>query len=422
MQTKYKSFAPRVGIAYALGDKTVIRAGFGIFYMEDIANSTYFDMARNIAARVDLTSTPADPITWSNAIPGGGGTIVQVGPPFAWAAAYRHATPYTMQYLLNVQRELTQNWALEAGYLGSQSRHLYGFENVNEAGPGPSSSINARRPFANFGVLSYVNDGYAGNYNAASAKLTRRFSQGASVITSYTYSKSIDNSSGTRTQGLDILFPQDSTCPQCERSLSSFDVHHRWVLGAVYDLPIGKGKMLGINSSALNSVVGGWQVSANTTIQSGVPQTLSSGGNVAGTNNPVNDRPSTSGVGNGYLAKHSFVSAGLTWYDPASFVLQPQGTFGNVGRNTMTTPAFQTFDLAVHKNFPMGYRDGHMLQFRLEAFNVLNHPVWGAPNGNIQAGKAFPGAPANAAHDGFGVINTTAIDMRQLQVGLKYSF
>ena len=253
-------------------------------------------------------------------------------------------------------------------------------------------------------------------------KLTRRFSQGISLTTNYTWSKSIDNSSGTRTQGLDILFPQDSNCLACERSLSSFDVRHRWVLGAVYDLPVGKGKMLGISNSVLNGFVGGWQMSANTTVQSGVPQTLSSGGNIAGTNNPVNDRPSYSGAGNGYLSTHTHVPSGLTWYDPASFVLQPQGNFGTVGRNSLTTPAFQTLDLAVHKNFPMGFRDGHVLQFRLEAFNVLNHPVWGAPNGNVQAGAAFPGAPANAPHQGFGVISTTAIDMRQLQLGLKYSF
>jgi hypothetical protein len=211
--------------------------------------------------------------------------------------------------------------------------------------------------------------------------------------------------------------------------LSSFDVRHRWVLGAVYDLPVGKGKMLGINNSVLNGFVGGWQLSANTTVQSGVPQTLSSGGNIAGTNNPVNDRPSYSGVGNGYLSKHAWnftntaqTSWGLSWFNPASFVLQPQGQFGNVGRNSMTTPAFQTFDLALHKNFPMGYREGHTLQFRLEAFNVLNHPVWGAPNGNVQAGKAIPGAPANAPHDGFGLVTSTAIDMRQIQLGLKYSF
>ncbi len=307
-------------------------------------------------------------------------------------------------------------------YLGSQSRHLYGFQNVNQAPPGPLPTINSRKPFPNFGVLSYVNDKYSGNYNAGSVKLTRRFSHGVSLITNYTWSKSIDNSSGTRTQGLDILFPQDSTCLQCERSLSSFDVRHRWVIGAVYDLPVGRGKMLGINNSILNGFVGGWQLSVNSTIQSGVPQTLSSGANRAGTNNPVNDRPSYSGVGNGYLSNHSWKitstdpvthqqSWGRTWYDPASFVLQPQGQFGTVGRNSEITPAFQTFDLAVHKNFAMGYKEGHTLQFRLEAFNVLNHPVWGAPNGNIQAGGGA-----------FGTISSTAIDMRQLQLGLKYTF
>jgi hypothetical protein len=100
-----------------------------------------------------------------------------VPPPFAWAAAYDHATPYTAQYLLNVQRQLSSDWALEVGYLGSQSRHLYGFQNINQAAPGPLNSINSRRPYANYGVLSFVNDTFKAGYNAASVKLTRRFSQ-----------------------------------------------------------------------------------------------------------------------------------------------------------------------------------------------------------------------------------------------------
>jgi hypothetical protein len=417
-ETKYKNFAPRLGIAYSPNDKTVIRAGFGIFYMQDIANAEYFDMARNIAARVDLTTTPANPVTWSNAIPGGNGTFVQVPPPFAWAAAYDHATPYTMQYLLSVQRQLSANWLVEVGYLGSQSRHLYGFQNINQALPGPLNSINSRRPFANFGVLSYVNDGFNGSYNAGSVKLTRRFGQGISLTTNYTYAKSIDNASGTRTQGLDTLFPQDSSCLSCERGLSSFDVRHRWVLGAVYELPIGRGKPLNINNAIANGFIGGWQLSTNTTIQSGVPQTLTIGINNAGTNNPLPDRPSYSGTGTGYATNRT----PSRWFDPASFVVSPQGTFGNVGRNTMLTPHFQSIDMALAKNFAMPYNERHALQFRMEAFNVFNHPSWGAPNGNILAGATFPGAPANAAHQGFGVISTTAIPMRQIQLGLKYSF
>ena len=421
-ETKNLNFAPRIGVAYSFDDKTVIRSGFGIFYMQDIANAEYFDMARNIAARVDLTSTPALPVTWNNAIPGGSGTIVQVPPPFAWAAAYDHATPYTMQYLFNVQRELSANWVAEIGYLGSQSRHLYGFQNINQAAPGPLSSINSRRPYANFGVLSFVNDVFRGSYNSGSVKLTRRFSQGISVTTNYTYAKSIDNASGTRTQGFDTLFPQDSSCLECERGLSSFDVRHRWVLGAVYDLPIGKGKLLGFNNAVANAVVGGWQLSTNSTIQSGVPMTLTTGINNAGTNNPLPDRPSFSGVGTGYLATPTPTSQGLRWFDPASFIVSPQGTFGNVGRNTMITPHFQSIDLALAKRFTMPYSEHHSVQLRVEAFNVFNHPSWGAPNANILAGASFPGAPANAAHQGFGVISTTAIPMRQIQLGIKYSF
>jgi hypothetical protein len=323
-----------------------------------------------------------------------------------------------MQYLLSVQRQISANWLVEAGYLGSQSRHLYGFQNINQALPGPLSSINARRPFANFGVLSFVNDSFNGSYNAGSVKLTRRFGQGVSLTTNYTYAKSIDNASGTRTQGLDTLFPQDSSCLACERGLSSFDVRHRWVLGAVYELPIGKGKPLNINNSVANGFIGGWQLSTNTTIQSGVPQTLTIGINNAGTNNPLPDRPSYSGTGTGYVADRT----PSRWFDPASFVVSPQGTFGNVGRNTMLTPHFQSIDMALAKNFAMPYSEHHALQFRLEAFNVFNHPSWGAPNGNILAGASFPGAPANAAHQGFGVISSTAIPMRQIQLGLKYSF
>jgi len=251
-------------------------------------------------------------------------------------------------------------------------------------------------------------------------KLTRRFSQGISLTTNYTWAKSIDNASGTRTQGLDTLFPQDSSCLECERGLSSFDVRHRWVLGAVYDLPLGKGKWLNIKNAIADAFVGGWQLTVNSTIQSGVPQTLTIGINNAGTNNPLPDRPSYSGVGTGYLSTPTPTSQGLRWYDPASFVVAPQGQFGSAGRNTMITPGFRSIDAALGKRFTIAER--HVIQLRLEAFNVFNHPSWGAPNGNILAGAAFPGAPANAAHQGFGIISTTSIPMRQIQLGIKYSF
>ena len=420
LQTKYNNFAPRVGISYSPDSKTVIRGGFGMFHLQDIGNAMYFDLARNIAARVDLTwGNPATPtLTWSKAIPGGNGSIAQVPPPYGLAAAYDHATSYTMQYLLNIQRQFGANWVIEAGYLGSESHHLYGFQNVNQAVPGTTGSVASRQPFPTFGVIQLVADGFNANYNAGSVKVTRRFTQGLSFTTSYTWSKSMDDSSGIRPQGYDSLFPQDSRCLRCEWALSAFDTRNRFQFGGVYDLPVGKGKLLNINNTVGNGVVGGWQLSANMTIQSGVPQTLNIGFNNSGSNTPQNDRPSYSGMGDGYAAHRT----PARWYDPASFVVAPAGTFGSVGRNSLITPHLQSIDMAVHKQFGMPYKEQHALQFRLEAFNVFNHPVWGPPQANIRAGAAFPGAVASAAHQGFGAISSTALPMRQLQVGLKYLF
>jgi hypothetical protein len=99
-----------------------------------------------------------------------------------------------------------------------------------------------------------------------------------SVISSYTYSKSLDDSSGIRVQGYDTLFPQNSYCLACERGLSAFNVPQRWVTSVLYELPVGKGKMANVNNPVLNAVIGGWQVGGTSTVQGGVPVTLTIGG------------------------------------------------------------------------------------------------------------------------------------------------
>ena len=251
MQTQYKNFAPRVSISYSPDSKFVIRSGFGIFYSQDIGNAV-FDMARNIAGRVTQTSgqnggTVGVPnLFYNNSVPGGNGAIAQIKPPFAYANAYNHFTPYSMQYLLNIQREIAHDWVVEAGYLGAVSHDLYGFQDANQAipygyiGNGAVTPVSARLPYLNYGVIQLVQDGGNAGYNALSIKATRRFSQGVSVIGSYTWSKSIDDTSGIRTQGFDTLYPQNSDCIACERGLSSFDVRHRVVASVLYDLPVGK--------------------------------------------------------------------------------------------------------------------------------------------------------------------------------------
>jgi hypothetical protein len=110
------------------------------------------------------------------------------------------------------------------------------------------------------------------------------------------------------------------------------------------------------------------------------------------------------------------------WYNRAAFVEAAPGNFGNVGRNTATAPGTFTIDAELHKAFVMPYSEHHQLQLRFEAFNVLNHPNWGEPNANILAGAAIAGAPAGSAHTGYGVISSLALPLRQLQIGLKYTF
>jgi Carboxypeptidase regulatory-like domain/TonB dependent receptor len=418
MQTQYKNFAPRVGVSWSPNAKLVVRAGFGIFFNQDIGNAV-FDMARNIAARVTQTSTlGTSNLFYSNAVPGGNGTIAQVGPPYAYADALSHRTTSSMQYLLNVQREFAGNWVLEAGYLGSQSRHLYGFQDANQGIPGTVGSATSRLPFANYGVIQLVADGGVGNYNAFSFKATRRFSQGLSVIASYTYSKSLDDTSGIRVQGYDTLFPQNSNCRSCEKGLSSFDVRNRLVTSTLYELPVGKGKPVNINNGFLNGVIGGWQAGGIWTWQSGLPQTLSIGGvDNASTSDGGYDRPVSTGI-SPYLPNPS----PGRWLNPAAYVEAPPGQFGNVGRNTVSTPGLFAIDFEIHKNFRMPYNESHSVQFRFEAFNATNHPNWSAPNGNILAGPVFPGQAGTTAHQGFGVISGTSTNMRQLQLALKYFF
>ncbi|MBV8827816.1 MAG: hypothetical protein JO108_01160, partial [Acidobacteriaceae bacterium] len=417
MNTSYTDLAPRVGIAFSPDSKTVVRTGFGIFYNQDIGNA-YFDLARNIAGRVTITSNSGIPnLFYSNAVPGGSNTVANVPSPFAYSMSVDHRTTYSMPYLFNVQRQVTPNWALEAGYLGGLSRHLQGFQDVNQGVPG-LGSVSSHLPYPGFSNIQLVQDGGTGNYNALSMKATRRFGQGFSVIGSYTWAKSIDTTSGIRNQGYDTLYPQNSYCLSCERAPSSFDTRNRMVTSVLYDLPVGKGRALNISNSVLNAVIGGWEAGGILTLQSGMPGTLTIGGiDNANTGAGGYDRPNFTGV-----SPYVNNPTPSRYWGLAAFAEAPPGQFGDVGRNSIYGPGIINFDAEIHKQFRMPYKESHSLQFRFEAFNSLNHPNWQMPNLNILAGAAQPGLPATAAHQNFGVVTATSTNMRQLQLGLKYLF
>jgi hypothetical protein len=214
------------------------------------------------------------------------------------------------------------------------------------------------------------------------------------------------------------LYPQNSYCLACERGLSAFDTRQRIVTSVLYDLPVGKGKSLNIANPIANTIIGGWQMGGIVTLQSGMPGNLTIGGvDNASTAAGGYDRPNAAGI-SPYLAD----STAPRYWNLDAFSEAPPGQFGNAGRNAIQGPGIIGFDAEVHKQFRMPYKEGHALQFRFEAFNVLNHPNWGMPTLNILSGAARPGLPSTAAHQNFGVVTGTAGSMRQIQLGLKYSF
>jgi outer membrane receptor protein involved in Fe transport len=401
-------FAPRLGLTWAPTQKWVIRGGGGMFYTQDSGNPR-FDMARNLAGR-GRDNSDTKFLTWANAVPTGG-TLPER--PYAFANLYDRRTPYSIQYMLNVQRELPWNTLFEVGYLGSQSHRLEALRSVNEALEAPRTSglsVAQRSPFPNLGIVQLVDNNGNANYNSLGAKLSKRFSGGLTYLASYTWSKSIDTFSAIRNQGNDTLFPQNSYCRECERALSSFDTRHRFVTSALWELPFGKGRPVNIDNSFVNAVAGGWQLGSIITLQSGFPLLISQSGDPSNTGHTF-DRPNATGIS----PYDGWDSTTARWFNPAAYTRTPDGFHGNVGRGSATTPGIFSWDFSMHKDFK--FLETHRVQFRFEAFNFPNHPVWGNPNGNIISGTIVDGIGSN-----FGIITGTRTNMRNLQLALKYIF
>jgi hypothetical protein len=403
VRTDYSNFAPRLGISWNASRKLVLRAGAGFFYSQDTGNPR-FDMARNLAGRVRFESIGSTLYTIGNAFSGLAGAKANVPTPYSFANEYNRRTPTTYMYLLNLQYELPGNQILEVGYEGSQLRHLEQLIAVNEAIPGPQSiAIAQRSPFPEFGRIQLVDNGGYGSYNSLAAKLTKRYSNGLTYMFGYTWSKSMDTGSAIRTHDGDTLFPQNSYCRNCEYGLSSFNAGHRFVSSTLYDLPIGKGRSVNIDNRLLNAIAGGWQAGAILTAQSGFPITASIGGLDQSKTGGGFDRPVATGV-SPYLDNPNTGR----FFNLAAFAVATEGTFGNVGRNTLIGPRIFSFDASLHKDFR--FTEGKFLQFRWEAFNALNHPNWSNPNTN-----------ANDKTN-FGTITGTRNNMRQMQFALKFVF
>lgn len=503
----HNNFAPRFGLSWDPGGKgkTVIRAGGGITY--EIPHLSIF-LGQNGVNNASTAGINVIPTAPSTGIPGANGTIAAssinvsggsldwstAGPVFQTAidctatpcdilgVSRNLRTPYVINWNFNIQQALTSSTSLQVGYVGNHGVKLYGVRDINQVDPNspaensydaqgnPVNVFNsngvliacgnceqAGRPFnLQFPYLEFINflgNGYTSSYNGLQLTLTQRTWKGLNFVLGYTYSHTIDDVSLNRGQQ-----PNDSTRPGLERASSDSDLRHRLTLAFSYDLP---------SHAGYGHLLEGWQMNSIVSIQGGLPWNLDdgfiNGTDLSGTGefsdrwnitgNPLNFKPSTSGIpftdpglftvdasghvtgGTNTSSNACFAAAGsqaakdqlASWgcYVQGSAILTPPAfaTFGNISRNPFRGPRLDNWDFSLVKTTKLSERVD--FQLRAEFFNVLNHPHFANPN---TQGLVDPSDPST-----FGFIfNTPDVAAanpvigtggpRNIQLGLKFRF
>jgi hypothetical protein len=404
-------FGPRLGIAYQINEKTVIRTGAGIYYVRDIGNAV-FDIVRNapFTIRRNEPGTPAGTtpnLSWQR-------PFVQLGAPtFILINQYGERTSYVGQWSFGVQRQLNRDMSLEVTYMGSTGNKLRRLQTYNNAVPGVGN-VNLRRPYPVFGGFRVMNAPSHSTYHSLQARLQHRFSRGFTVLGSYAWGKSIDNGSGIRTTDGDPLTPSDDYNLAAERGRSAFDFRHRFTTSFLYELPFGQGRPVELNRFA-NFFLGGWQVGGILTFQTGFPNTIfcnagawqNGGGYCKADVVPgVDPNLGDAATPNRWFNTDAFTNR-LGFASVAAVTSANAFRYGTAGRNTVNGPGIISVDMSLNKTFKITERTN--LEFRSEFFNLPNHPIFSQPGGTV-------GTP------GYGVIGSTKVDSRQLQFALKLSF
>jgi hypothetical protein len=387
------NFAPRIGLAWRPGQrKTVLRAGYGLYYDQGALatgeglyfSAPYFDF------RLFVPYPPLPPVFLSDPFPA---NFPQL-PSSALSYQRDLRTAYTQQWNVSVQQELGGSRVVEVAYAGSKGTKLLGARDLNQAAPGPQQPNYRPNPF--FEDINVLESRANSNYHSLQARFQQNFRRGVTALGSYTWSKSIDDASSFFLSSGDANYPQDSRNARLERGLSGFDLRHRFSMSYSWDLPLGKGRLLG-----------GWQTFGIWTFQSGRPFTVALLSDLDNSNTGrsslgfgANDRP------------HVLRDATLDnptperWFDTRAFAVPTYGTFGNAGRNILTGPGYQNVNLSLLKNVSL--TEMARLQFRVEAFNVFNRVNLGMPDN-------FVGSPS------FGAIQSAG-SPRRIQLGAKILF
>ena len=424
IETHYKYFAPRIGLAYRLKESTVLRAGFGISYapFPDNNYAYNFPVRANVAfnplvatygpAVLNSTGTPATfqngfPTLVPPAIPSTG---IITNPPVAneFVVSQSFKNPYVESWNLAIQQTLPWRFVLDAAYVGNHGVDdpvNYNLNAATVAGLG-NKGLPEFNTFARTASTNLLFAGYSTSYHALQMKLDRRFSNGLATTTAYTFGKGMGFQQGDD-GGLTFYINQ-----QRNYARNDFDRTHTFVQSFVYDLPFGHGKNL-VTSGAGAAILGGWRVSTFLTWMSGLPLffTAPSGNLLAPGNTQTPNLVAPVQILGG-------IGPGNPWFSASSLV-GPAGTsFGNVGRNYLSGPNFFDLDAALSKSIRMTERLA--LDLRLEAFGATNTPQFFFNNTNgTAAGGA--GAGTTLGSTSFGQI-TQASGGRVLQLGAKLTF
>lgn len=391
-----KSFAPRLGLAWRpAGNRTVIRSGYGIFYGASLANPVRGDLAQTFPFSVNETynrnSNNPGLVTLSNPFPPNRVTLEGVTNSDGYQL--RAPAQYLQAWNFSFQRELGRGTAIEISYVGSKGTHLARRYNINQPLRVPElrpPGSGFPRPFSGINDISYYSFGSNSIYNAGIASLQRRYRNGIFFRVNYIYSKSIDDASqvtGDSAGGYGGA--QDARNLKLERARSDWDNGHATTMNFSYQLPRRRPSWLR-----------GWQVAGTGRMYTGQPFTPRVS-NVQLDQGEAN-RPDR-------IAKGRLDQRGPErWFDLSAFPVVPLNSFrmGNSGRNILDGPGFVSLNTSLLKRFYITERT--FLQFRAEAYNVLNHTNFRLPRNYVNAPNAATITDADPA--------------RLIQFGLKYYF
>jgi hypothetical protein len=450
-QPDRNNFGPRFGFAYTphfwqslFGqDKTVLRGGFGMYYdtfFNNISDNSATTYPNAVVVTLNQTTTATAPRGQGDAV----NTLIGLAPTVNLATATSTAAvdnlvnPLTYQWNFNVQRELPLKLKTEVAYVGTRGTRLYDPEQFNPRVVNTSnlvvSSATAYKtaPRINSVRNSIIARANRGDsiYHGLQTSISRS-AKGFDVRGSYTWSRAIDNASevfltsGGSPRWMNVFDPGS------DRGPSAFNRTHRAAISYVYELPFKP------SNSLLKNVVGGWSTSGVVSFQSGAPETIYlSGYDMNGDGEASNDRPvlANSTVALNYSATcrklNSGCITGVGQYTTAGalrdfwshatgtpsqfkYIIYPQnsGVQGTIGRNSVTYPGQQNFDMSVFKRISMPYREGHQVELRADLFNAFNHPNEGT--------AAFQGSLLNANFLNF---DQTLRGGRSIVLWLKYQF